>query len=574
MQRDDPAPPNDTTKNMHDAFQQYLQKVDARIVEPETPKDVLLEREGRGISLFTQKWKRAISQWGGKVKEAASDVQDSTFSAPRSLDELILAAKNVCADDADAISALVNEAARLDSVKRDLVLREIKKKTGLGLGVLREFIRRSLSNAPPDQLVLARKVIDEIGPENIFVTDGALWQWSPCGVWRKIDERLIKRKLQNCADGENQTVTSAYVSGALDLFKNELLSQDHRFNLGNPETVNCLNGELELNDTGWSLVSHRRELYRTTQIPVTYDPNAKAPLFSLFLQQVFRDDPDKDAKIKSLLELIGYTLMSHARHEKFVLLIGPGANGKSVLLAVLEALCGTDNVAGVQPSNFDRTFQRAHLYQKLANIVTELKQGEIIADAELKAITSGEPSTVERKFCDPFVMRPFSTCWFGTNHMPHTRDFSDALFRRSVILTFNRIFATHEQDPMLKDKLKTELPGILNMALCAYALALKGGFTEPTSSKAAKLEWRLEADQVAQFVDECCQRQLSGKETIDDVFNAYGNWAQKQGITKTMAKKGFRDRLTRLRFGSNRTGSSRYVIGIILNQQSRSSFHH
>lgn len=123
-----------------------------------------------------------------------------------------------------------------------------------------------------------------------------------------------------------------------------------------------------------------------------------------------------------MLELVAYTLLPHARHEKFVILIGNGANGKSVL-AILQALCGIENVAAVQPSNFDRAFQRAHLDQKLANIITEIAQGEIIADAELKGITSGEPSTVEHKYGDPFVMYPFATCWFGTNHLPRTKRF-------------------------------------------------------------------------------------------------------------------------------------------------------
>lgn len=570
MQSDEPPPPNDPRENMHETFQQYLQKVDTRINEPGTGKDLLLEREDRGVSLFTQKWNRAIAQWGGKVKQAALDVQGNAISTPRSIEELLVEVQGVDTDDADAIGVLVNEAARLDPVRRERVLAAIKKQTGLGMGALRESIRESSCHAPPDQLGLARMVIDEIGRENILVSDGLLWQWSPSGVWRKIEERTVKQKLQHCAEGKKEDVTAAYVNGALDLLKNEIMLRDHHFNLGSPETVNCLNGELQLENADWRLVTHRRELFRTTQIPVAYDPSAKAPSFSLFLQQIFRDDFDKDDKIRALLEMIGYTLMSHARHEKFVMLIGPGANGKSVLLAVLEALCGPDNVAGVQPGSFNRAFQRAHLHQKLANIITELKQGEIIADAELKAITSGEPSTVEHKFRDPFVMRPFSTCWFGTNHMPHTRDFSDALFRRALILTFNRTFSETEQDKDLKDKLKEELPGILNMALNAYAYALIVGFIEPVSSRVAKEEWRLEADQVAQFVDECCQRQATGKETIADVFRIYGNWAQSQGITKTMAKKGLRERLTRLGFGDRRTSSDRYVVGLVLSQQSRS----
>ena len=51
--------------------------------------------------------------------------------------------------------------------------------------------------------------------------------------------------------------------------------------------------------------------------------------------------------------------------------------------------------------------------------------------------------------------------------MPHTRDFSDELFRRQLILTFNRVFATAEQDRYLKDKLLTELPGVLTLSLRA-----------------------------------------------------------------------------------------------------------
>jgi putative DNA primase/helicase len=102
--------------------------------------------------------------------------------------------------------------------------------------------------------------------------------------------------------------------------------------------------------------------------------------------------------------------MAHARHEKFVILLGAGANGKSVLLRVLSALCGDENIAAVQPSKFDNAFDRAHLDQKLANIISELKQGEVLADAELKAITSGEPSSVSHKFGHPFVMRPFAKC--------------------------------------------------------------------------------------------------------------------------------------------------------------------
>jgi putative DNA primase/helicase len=384
----------------------------------------------------------------------------------------------------DDLEAIVTETAPLNPIRQDLIFRAIKDATNMPLGAIRAQLSQDTKTSPePDHLDLARMTLGTIGRENVICAGVLVWRWQDRGVWTKQGDRAIKQAVQGRLENvPSVKLVAPLVNGVADVLKSEIYQPDHEFNLGNPETVNCLNGELELQGDKWTLRPHCRENYRTTQIPVAYDPQADAPLFRAFLEQVFRDDPDIMDKIKCVLELMGYTLMSHARHELFVMLIGPGANGKSVLLAILEGLAGVENVAGVQPANFDRSFQRAHLHQKLANIVTELKQGEVIADAELKAITSGEPSTVENKFKDPFVMRPFATCWFGTNHMPHTRDFSDALFRRAVILQLNRTFTKNEQDPLLKGKLLAELPGILNMALEAYAVAVTNGFTAPASS--------------------------------------------------------------------------------------------
>jgi len=246
------------------------------------------------------------------------------------------------------------------------------------------------------------------------------------------------------------------------------------------------------------------------------------------------------------------------------MLVGTGANGKSVLLYVLEWLCGRDNVAGVQPSEFGNRFQRAHLLGKLANIVSELRQGTVIDDEALKSITSGELTTVERKNKDPFDLRPFATCWFGTNHLPHTRDFSDALFRRALVMPFNLQFKPElgNCDPMLKEKLVGELPGILRMVLNAYKRALAQGFTMPASCIEARKEWRLEADQVAQFVEDCCIKDLNGSEPASLLYGVYGMWADRCGIRNQVGIKQFRDRLTRLGFGGKRIATGKLVTGL------------
>ena len=137
-------------------------------------------------------------------------------------------------------------------------------------------------------------------------------------------------------------------------------------------------------------------------------------------------------------------------------------------------------------------------------------------------------TTVEHKNKDPFEMRPFATCWFGTNHMPHTKDDSNGFFRRALVLTFNNVFTPERgnADPCLKDKLLEELPGILNLALEAYATAINTtGFVMPASSRKAAEEWKLESDQVAQFFDEECEKRPHSKFIVGDLYKAFKNWA-------------------------------------------------
>lgn len=450
-------------------------------------------------------------------------------------------------------------AGTLSPIECESVLNFMKNVTGMSIGALRSEAAKSKRRGD-DHLAHARNTIKAIGPENILYAESHLWRWGGT-VWRRREDIAVSRDVIATLSARDEKITNTLVESVMGLIRKETFRPDHQFNTGCPEVVNTLSGELELTDQGWMQRPHRREHYRTTLIPVRYDPAAQAPRFWQFLYDVFRDDLDRDDKVAVVLAMIGYTLMAHARHEKFVLLIGNGANGKSVLLRVIEALVGRENVAGVKPSQFDNKWQRAHLYMKLANIVSELPEGKVIADDELKAIVSGEISTVERKNRDPFDMRAFATCWFGTNHMPHTRDFSDGLYRRAVIVPFNRQFAEHEQDEQLADKLISELPGILNLALNCYAHASRHGFTLPESSIRAREEWRREADQVRSFVAERCEMDPAGEITLADLYLNFEIWARRSGVRNIVGKVQFGKRIRGQGFGSKHNDGA-WITGL------------
>ncbi|WP_372972427.1 phage/plasmid primase, P4 family [Marinobacter sp.] len=502
---------------------------------------------------------------GKELDDAIASARAKGY-APREYAEILADAQKLTKEsDADVVDKLVAETIPLKAIQKRQIRQVIKRATGLPFSVMEEAERACFDeDEGADDLQLARALVQEIGQDNVMAADTFVWQWRDTGVWQKQEDRTVKQWVQHHLAENAEGVKKSLVDSVTDLFRTEIFKPHHIFDIGPPECVNTLNGELVLMDGQWHLLPHDREHYRTTQIPVEYDPKAQAPRFVQFMAEVFKDDPDAGDKAQALLEMIGYTLMAHCRHEKFIILVGSGANGKSVLLSVLEALAGSENVAGVQPSQFDRSFQRAHLHGKLANIVTEIKQGEMIDDASLKGIVSGEPTTVEHKFRDPFVMRPYATCWFGTNHMPHTRDFSDALFRRALVVEFNNKFKPElgNCDPQLKDKLMEELPGILSLALDAYADALTHSFTMPDSCRQAREQWRLEADQVAQFVEAECQDDPDGKVKPQPLFNAYRQWADENGIHKRLTQRSFGDRLVALGYGRTKSDGERYHMGL------------
>jgi len=477
----------------------------------------------------------------------------------------------LASDDPDAVERVLRlvGAGKFTTVETDRMLRQVKRQTGIGLTVLRRGLAATFeADDTTTHPELAKLVVERCG--DALYAQSTFWRWSypRRGVWCPVDDRTMRQVAHAvCDEHLGGDYGKSTIDSVLDLVKTELHQEAHPFD-SHPDAINLASGELSLVAGQWRHGPHVREHYCTTQLPVRYEPGAMAPRFERFLEEIFAGDVDAPAKRLLVLEAIGYSLLATCRFEAFFLLIGSGANGKSVLLSVIEALLGREHVCAVQPSQFDNRFQRAHLRGKLANIVTEIAEGAQIADAELKAIVSGELTTAEHKLKPPFDFHPVATMWFGTNHMPHTRDFSDALFRRARILTFNNKFEGEACDPRLADKLKPELPGILNMALDAIGGVLtRGAFTDCPSDREARLGWRLEADQVAQFIEDEAEPDQRSAVPSREIFMRYRDWAAEAGIKHTMTRKGFTERLARLGFRPTRTPTMRMIQGLRLKPQ-------
>ena len=209
--------------------------------------------------------------------------------------------------------------------------------------------------------------------------------------------------------------------------------------------------------------------------------------------------------VRELQEFFGYCLTREVRYETALFLVGPGGDGKSTCLGVLEALVGPDNCASVAFEALEDQFQRVALYRRQLNISTEITSGAIQSQF-FKAIVSGDPIRASFKHKDGFEFRPYCKLAFSGNTFPKVLDNSDALWDRLLMIEFRRQFrGAAEADPFLIDKLRAELPGVFGWAWEGLKrLRARGRFSQGRTTRAYKDRFRRLNDPVLEFIQERC----------------------------------------------------------------------
>lgn len=212
-------------------------------------------------------------------------------------------------------------------------------------------------------------------------------------------------------------------------------------------------------------------------------------------------------------------MMRSHRFEKMLWLVGPGQNGKSTVLEVLESLFGSENVSNLSLDLLTNDqIMRSAFEHKLLNISSET--GDKINASVMKRICTGEAITVEQKYVNPHETTSYGKVIMATNEFPRPEN-TGAFFRRILILPFEVTIPDGEKDIHLADKLKEELPGILNWTLSVLPELMKRGeFTSCESSEKALEEYKLESDNVRLFLSEMLEPSKTSTHG-QDLFNAY-----------------------------------------------------
>jgi putative DNA primase/helicase len=358
--------------------------------------------------------------------------------------------------------------------------------------------------------------------------------------WKLIDREPLADFLGKAA----QRLGIDLITSTFHLFRDQLYKQFLAVaHLPKPETadgvclINLQNGTFEITPTELVIRDFSREDFLPYQLPFKYDENADAPLWQKFLDEILPDE----TRQKVLAEYIGY-VFTRLKLEKTLILYGRGANGKSVVFDVINALLGSENVANYSLSSLSHEYHRAKLANKLLNYSSEIST-RLEADI-FKRLSSGEPVEARLPYGQPFIMTRYARLLFNCNELPRDVEHTEAFFRRYLILPFDETIPEDQQDKRLAEKIiKSELSGVFNWVLKGLQrLLMQENFTPCEAARKAVEQYRKESDSVAMFLADEGYEPSSNFTEVKNIYQNYKFYCVDNGY-KPLGRNNFTKRL-------------------------------
>jgi putative DNA primase/helicase len=144
---------------------------------------------------------------------------------------------------------------------------------------------------------------------------------------------------------------------------------------------------------------------------------------------------------------------------------------------------------------------------------------------------------------DFFEWAPTHKLFLAANHRPVIRGTDYAIWRRIHLVPFTVTIPEDERDGHLPEKLRAELPGILNWAIEGCLDWQRNGLGVPQVVKDATAEYRAEQDILGDFLAEKCVKDPQAWVPSGLLYKAYTGWCEDNG-EKPITKTGFGIRLT------------------------------
>lgn len=406
----------------------------------------------------------------------------------------------------------------------------------------------------PDPWPYAERIL---GAERFFSTktgrEGVLWRYNRReGIWQSdAEDWLAKEIIRRDFVPSTRKKKQSFVNDVINLVRMATWTEEFP---DSPSTLLPLaNGVLDLETM--NLHPYVPEYYFKHKLPFRYIANSTVDDFSTlwsFMKDVVKDPME-------LIHLLALCIYTGSEFETAFILLGRGANGKSVFIEeILKPLVGEKNVSSVALHELAdpqiARFRVAELAGKLVNFSGELRYSVVKHSALLKALVSGDTVTAEQKFKNPFKFNSYATLVFATNQLPIFYDETDALYRRIRIIEFPNVYVDDieaekarlpetehyrlkKRDRFLRQKLRAavregELDRLGSFIVDYLHKLLTGEIEVPTVVSLSKEKYIKQAYNLAEFLDLFTVSDPDGFIVASELEAVYRAWTEVTGKQK------------------------------------------
>ncbi|MBV1818007.1 phage/plasmid primase, P4 family [Clostridium cochlearium] len=332
----------------------------------------------------------------------------------------------------------------------------------------------------------------------------------------------------------------------------------------NKYLINCKNATIDLKKN----ICYKNDPkdYITKVLNIEYNPKATCPRWKKFISEIVNEDKELEEFIQ---RAIGYSLTGSTKEQKLFICYGKGSNGKSILLEILRILLN-NYASNIKTDSILLKRNKSSANPDIAKLkgirfvtAQEIQEGKKLDEALVKEITGADTITARFLYNNEFEFRPEFKLWLATNYKPAISGTDDGIWRRLILIPFKCTFTEQKgnKDSDLLDKLKKELPGILNWCIEGYRAWEEYGLSEPDIVKREINNYKKEMDTLEQFIDEKLVVKSDATIKNSRLVELYNIWNNSKVSTQLFGKI-FKDKADKLELKKERRNYGYVWIGI------------
>lgn len=275
------------------------------------------------------------------------------------------------------------------------------------------------------------------------------------------------------------------------------------------------------------------EYFVTNPIPWNLGEIEDTPnMDKIFKEWVIKSGFQDESYVKTLYEIMAYSMLSYMPIHRIFCFIGEGLNGKGSFLRLIEKLVGTDNTCATELELLSSSrFESSKLYKKLVCFIGEVDKGIFKKTKTLKSLTGEDMVRIEFKGKDGFDSKNYANPIIATNHLPETSDKTTGFYRRWTIVDFLNKF--NEKKDILND-----IPDIEYNNFCLKSTKIlkeiltNGEFTNDGTLEQREDKYEKHSNFINEFVKLYCELDSNAWVEFADFCEKYNEFLNGEGLNK------------------------------------------